>query len=75
MSFILISEQFKKIFPENHGDEVKQNNAFFYMWVVSAIVASVYTIIWDIKMDWGLFDAEQGDNRFLREEIVYASKV
>uniref|UniRef100_A0A1B0GPH4 Uncharacterized protein n=1 Tax=Phlebotomus papatasi TaxID=29031 RepID=A0A1B0GPH4_PHLPP len=24
-------------------------------------------------MDWGLFDAKAGDNRFLREEIVYSS--
>lgn len=26
-------------------------------------------------MDWGLFDAKAGDNRFLREEIVYSSTV
>ena len=26
-------------------------------------------------MDWGLFDKGAGDNRFLREEIVYAYKV
>jgi hypothetical protein len=26
-------------------------------------------------MDWGLFDAKPGDNKFLREEIVYSSTV
>ena len=26
-------------------------------------------------MDWGLLDANAGDNRFLREETVYALKV
>jgi len=26
-------------------------------------------------MDWGLFDSKAGDNRFLREEIVYSSTV
>lgn len=26
-------------------------------------------------MDWGLFDVNTGENRFLREEIVYSSPV
>lgn len=26
-------------------------------------------------MDWGLFDKNAGENRFLREETVYAFKV
>lgn len=26
-------------------------------------------------MDWGLLDKKAGENRFLREEIVYSSKV
>jgi len=26
-------------------------------------------------MDWGLFDKNAGDNRYLREEIVYSRKV
>ena len=26
-------------------------------------------------MDWGLFDSNAGENRFLREEIVYSSPV
>jgi len=26
-------------------------------------------------MDWGLFDRNAGENRFLREEIVYSSTV
>lgn len=37
------------------------------------IVSSCYTYTWDIRMDWGLFDANAGENRFLREEIVYSS--
>jgi hypothetical protein len=28
-----------------------------------------------MKMDWGLFDSNAGDNRFLREEIVYSNVV
>lgn len=26
-------------------------------------------------MDWGLFDSKAGDNKFLREEIVYSATV
>ncbi len=36
--------------------------------------SSLYTYTWDIKMDWGLFDKNSGENKFLREEIVYSSK-
>lgn len=60
---------------DQHGMEVIQNNAFFYLWILSAVVSTIYTYMWDIKMDWGLLDKHTGDNRFLREEIVYAHKV
>lgn len=60
---------------DQHGMEVIQNNAFFYLWILSAVVSTIYTYTWDIKMDWGLLDKHTGDNRFLREEIVYAHKV
>lgn len=39
------------------------------------VVNSVYSYIWDIKMDWGLFDKNAGENKFLREEVVYSSNV
>ncbi|CAO2637296.1 Xenotropic and polytropic retrovirus receptor 1 homolog [Lemmus lemmus] len=47
---------------------------FFYLWVVFCIISSCYTLIWDLKMDWGLFDKNAGENTFLREEIVYPQK-
>jgi len=47
---------------------------FFYVWLLSAVVSSIYGYIWDIKMDWGFFTDNAGDNKFLREEIVYSSK-
>lgn len=44
--------------------------------MISCLVASsCYTLIWDLKMDWGLFDRNAGENTFLREEIVYPQKV
>uniref|UniRef100_A0A8C1V287 Xenotropic and polytropic retrovirus receptor 1a n=1 Tax=Cyprinus carpio TaxID=7962 RepID=A0A8C1V287_CYPCA len=48
---------------------------FFYMLILSSVVSSLYTLIWDLKMDWGLFDRNAGENTFLREEIVYPHKV
>lgn len=51
-----------------------QHDSFFKAWIVSAIVSTCYTFTWDIKMDWGLLDKKAGENRFLREEIVYSSK-
>ncbi|CAB1317637.1 unnamed protein product, partial [Coregonus sp. 'balchen'] len=37
-------------------------------------LSSCYTLVWDLKMDWGLFDRNAGDNTLLREEIVYPQK-
>ncbi|KAL3275928.1 hypothetical protein HHI36_020663 [Cryptolaemus montrouzieri] len=50
-------------------------NPFFYLWIGASIISSCYAYTWDIKLDWGLFDAKAGDNKFLREEIVYSSTV
>ncbi|XP_017862847.1 PREDICTED: xenotropic and polytropic retrovirus receptor 1 [Drosophila arizonae] len=52
---------------------LSKENPWFYCWIVSALFSSCYAYMWDIKMDWGLFDSKAGDNRFLREEIVYSS--
>uniref|UniRef100_A0A8D3E3L7 Xenotropic and polytropic retrovirus receptor 1a n=1 Tax=Scophthalmus maximus TaxID=52904 RepID=A0A8D3E3L7_SCOMX len=42
---------------------------FFYLLVVFSTISSLYTLIWDLRMDWGLFDRGAGENTFLREEI------
>nr|XP_057917961.1 xenotropic and polytropic retrovirus receptor 1 homolog isoform X2 [Doryrhamphus excisus] len=47
---------------------------FFYLYVTCLVVSSCYTLVWDLKMDWGLFDRNAGENTFLREEIVYPHK-
>ncbi|CAG2191037.1 PHO1 [Mytilus edulis] len=59
---------------EWQGKEYKQNHAFFYLWIIAAVLSSCYTLTWDLKMDWGILDRNAGENKFLREEIVYASK-
>lgn len=51
------------------------DNPWFYLWIIASIVSSCYAYTWDIKMDWGLFDAKANDNKFLRDEVVYGSNV
>ncbi|XP_024084092.1 xenotropic and polytropic retrovirus receptor 1 homolog isoform X2 [Cimex lectularius] len=48
-------------------------NPYFYLWIFASMVSTSYSYTWDIKMDWGLFDKKCGDNKFLREEVVYSS--
>lgn len=48
---------------------------FFYLWLIVKLVGTIYKLVWDLKMDWGFFDKNAGDNKFLREVIVYSSKV
>uniref|UniRef100_A0A8C4D5P0 Xenotropic and polytropic retrovirus receptor 1 n=1 Tax=Dicentrarchus labrax TaxID=13489 RepID=A0A8C4D5P0_DICLA len=54
----------------NHAD----TQIFFYLYIGCLVVSSCYTLVWDLKMDWGLFDRNAGENTFLREEIVYPHK-
>jgi xenotropic and polytropic retrovirus receptor 1 len=51
------------------------DNPFTYAWMISQFISSCYALTWDLKMDWGLFDKNAGENTFLREEIVYSSSV
>ncbi|KAJ1525327.1 hypothetical protein ONE63_010149 [Megalurothrips usitatus] len=48
-------------------------NPYFYLWILSSVCSSMFAYIWDIRLDWGLFDENAGNNKFLREEIVYSS--
>lgn len=56
-----------------HSSDDLVLNPFFYLWIAASLISSCYAYTWDIKLDWGLFDAKAGDNKFLREEIVYSS--
>lgn len=51
------------------------DNPYTYAWMISQTVSSCYALTWDLKMDWGLFDTNAGENTLLREEIVYSSSV
>ncbi|XP_006808792.1 xenotropic and polytropic retrovirus receptor 1 homolog [Neolamprologus brichardi] len=57
-----------------HKDAGSEAQIFFYLYIGCLAVSSCYTLVWDLKMDWGLFDRNAGENTFLREEIVYPHK-
>ncbi|XP_055007555.1 xenotropic and polytropic retrovirus receptor 1 homolog isoform X2 [Boleophthalmus pectinirostris] len=57
-----------------HKEKPEEAQVFFYLHITCLVISSLYTLIWDLKMDWGLFDRNAGENTFLREEIVYPHK-
>ncbi|XP_043989315.1 xenotropic and polytropic retrovirus receptor 1 homolog isoform X1 [Gambusia affinis] len=57
-----------------HKNSEPEHKIYLYLYIACLIVSSCYTLIWDLKMDWGLFDRNAGENTFLREEIVYPHK-
>ncbi|XP_021538442.1 xenotropic and polytropic retrovirus receptor 1 isoform X2 [Neomonachus schauinslandi] len=74
-SFELKWDESGGLLPNNSEERGHSDTmVFFYLWIVFCIISSCYTLIWDLKMDWGLFDKNAGENTFLREEIVYPQK-
>uniref|UniRef100_A0ABI7WFV3 Solute carrier family 53 member 1 n=2 Tax=Felinae TaxID=338152 RepID=A0ABI7WFV3_FELCA len=74
-SFELRWDESGGLLPNNSEERGHSDTmVFFYLWIVFCIISSCYTLIWDLKMDWGLFDKNAGENTFLREEIVYPQK-
>lgn len=50
------------------------SNPFLYIWFISSLVGSIYKLVWDLKMDYGFFDKNAGENKYLRDQIIYSSK-
>ncbi|XP_029032635.1 xenotropic and polytropic retrovirus receptor 1 homolog [Osmia bicornis bicornis] len=53
--------------------QTRWENPWLWFWMISCFVNSVYSLTWDLKMDWGLLDSNAGENKFLREEVVYSA--
>ncbi|CAH1389364.1 unnamed protein product [Nezara viridula] len=70
--FVVIFNTLRTYFKDDYLDDYE--NPYLYLWFGANVVSSIYAYTWDIKMDWGLFDSASGENKFLREEIVYSSK-
>ena len=41
-------------------------NPFLYLWFISSLIGSTYKLIWDLKMDYGFFDKNAGENKYGR---------
>jgi hypothetical protein len=52
----------------------KFENPFVYLWIITSLFSSTYKLIWDIKMDWGFLNKNAGENKYLREQIIYSKK-
>ncbi|MEE6505257.1 hypothetical protein FKM82_005478 [Ascaphus truei] len=48
---------------------------YFYAWIITACVGTIFTTTWDLKMDWGLLERNTQENKFLRDETVYPKRV
>lgn len=55
------------------------SSVFHPVWIVALIVSTVYMFVWDVKMDWGLFDGcccgpgSDGDSwMWLRKQLAYS---
>jgi len=46
---------------------------FYALYLFSKTISTFYALAWDLKMDWGFFAANAGENTLLREETVYPS--
>nr|XP_061794884.1 xenotropic and polytropic retrovirus receptor 1 homolog isoform X1 [Nerophis lumbriciformis] len=65
---------FAALYSTHKAQSYEDAKIFLYLHVTCLVVSSCYTLVWDLKMDWGLFDRNAGENTFLREEIVYPHK-
>ncbi|KAM9844894.1 xenotropic and polytropic retrovirus receptor 1 homolog isoform 2-T2 [Aulostomus maculatus] len=71
-SFFVVT--FSALYSTHKAEPYDDAKIFFYLYISCLIVSSCYTLVWDLKMDWGLLDRNAGENTFLREEIVYPHK-
>ncbi|KAK5918848.1 hypothetical protein CgunFtcFv8_022793 [Champsocephalus gunnari] len=71
-SFFVVT--FAALYSTHKAEGHDDTQIFLYLYIGCLVVSSCYTLIWDLKMDWGLFDRNAGENTFLREEIVYPHK-
>jgi xenotropic and polytropic retrovirus receptor 1 len=67
-----IALSIRYLFSKSYENEYY--SPFLYLWIFIRVSSSSYRIWWDLKMDWGFFDKNAGDNKYLREVCIYSSK-
>jgi hypothetical protein len=71
--FVVVFATLRNFHAPNYSSAF--DNPYTYAWMISHLISSCYALTWDLKMDWGLFDSNAGENTLLREEMVYSSAV
>ena len=51
-----------------------EEEIMFYVWLAIKLISAFYSIFWDLKMDFGFFAVKDGENKYLREELVYHNR-
>jgi hypothetical protein len=72
--FVAITNSLRRATDMNYSHN-ELANPFLYLWIIAAFISSTYKLVWDFKMDWGFFDKKAGKNKYLRDQIVYSSKI
>jgi hypothetical protein len=72
--FLVISTNSLRRATTMHYLDNPTSNPFLYVWIGASFFGATYKLIWDLKMDWGFFDKNSGENQLLRDQIVYPSK-
>ena len=57
------------IFSYLYG-KYNHDTRLLYAWIALAVVSTVYSYAWDLKMDWGLLQPSK-KSRYLREKLIY----
>jgi len=48
----------------------RKNNNRLYAWIILAVIGTLYSYYWDIKMDWGFLEGNLKQNKLLRKSTL-----
>lgn len=71
---VIISNALRRIKSFNYHQS-KLQNPFLYIWVLTAFISSTYKLIWEIRIGWGFSLKNYGENKYLREQLIYPKKI
>lgn len=71
--FVIITNALRRVQTFDYQNK-KSSNPFVYLWIITSLISSTYKLIWDLKMDWGFFNSNSTENKYLREQLIYPSK-
>ncbi|XP_046401365.1 xenotropic and polytropic retrovirus receptor 1 homolog [Ischnura elegans] len=74
-STMLVVFTFLALFRIKEGDYSSNlYNPYFAMWVLASVINAIWAYLWDVIIDWGLFDTFRGENKLLKEERMFPNK-